>query len=370
MDQSKFVFSPIVMRNFLLVGFAVWLMACGETGEKIQEEFMPTARGEIGEIILVIDSTQWSGPVGSALRQTFREPLPGLPQDEPMFNINKVSPLKLNSVLKSATNMIFVTTLDSKTRESDALRAYFTNQSLKTIQKDTSIFMSVKRDEFARGQVVMFLYSDTEGRLAEKVTRNRVRLQNYYEEQARKRLQARILVKRETQLEKTIAEDHPFTIKVPFGWEQAKNARNFYWIRKLGAQKEQNVFVYYEPYHSTSPFDDVPRFRDKITEMYLRDSEKPDIYVTRQQRDDIQGVFIRATTFDDKYAKEARGLWKVSDNSGGGPYISYTMVDEEQQILYYIEGYVYAPGGKKKNLLREVDAILDTFKPKKAVEAK
>ena len=30
---------------------------------------------------------------------------------------------------------------------------------------------------------------------------------------------------------------------------------------------------------------------------------------------------------------ESRGLWAVSDNTAGGPFLSYTLVDEENQIV-------------------------------------
>ena len=44
--------------------------------------------------------------------------------------------------------------------------------------------------------------------------------------------------------------------------------------------------------------------------------------------------------------------------------MSYTIVDEEEGLVYYIEGYVDSPGTRKKNLVRELEAILSTFKTK------
>jgi hypothetical protein len=46
----------------------------------------------------------------------------------------------------------------------------------------------------------------------------------------------------------------------------------------------------------------------------------------------------------------------------GGGFLSYTFVDEELGRLYYIEGFIYCPGKKKRAYIREIEAILKTFR--------
>lgn len=350
------------MKNYLFIALgALILLGCGDTKKSLEKEFMQTARGEVGEIILVMDSTQYASQVGDAIKTVFREPMSGLPQDEPLFNISKAGPGKLNNVLKSAKNMIFVMTLDSKTYESDLLRKYFTSQSLNTIQRDTTQFYIIHKDEFAKGQVVLYLFSRSEDQLVSKLMTHKDQLQDLFESTERTRIKSRLFKKQSSDLENVIAETQPFRIRTPYGWDQAKNLKNFYWMRFLESDKEQNVFVYYEPYTNPNVFENIPALRDKITESFLRDSEKNEIYITRQERPDIKAIFTETVDFNGRYAVKARGLWKYSDISGGGPYISYTIVDEEANRLYYIEGFVYAPSTKKKNYIRELDAILSTF---------
>ena len=351
----------MIIRKLPVLFLAILLIGCGETRKNIKQEFMQKAMGEIGEIILVMDSTQYETQLGDAIKGVFREPMQGLPQDEPMFSMSKASPKRLNTVLKSATNMIFVMTLDSKTRESELLRGYFTSQSLNAIQRDTTQFFTIHKDEFAKGQVVLYLFARSEELLIRLIQERKDQLQELFESTERNRIKSRIFAQRETGLEKVIAESQPFRMKVPYGWEMAKNLENFYWLRFLEADKEHDIFVYHEPYTSSEVFDSIPRLRDRITEQFLRDPDKEDLYVTRQERPDIQAVFLENVNFNDRYAVKARGLWKYSDISGGGPYISYTIVDEKTQRLFYIEGFVYSPGTTKKNFIRELDAILSTF---------
>ena len=58
---------------------------------------------------------------------------------------------------------------------------------------------------------------------------------------------------------------------------------------------------------------------------------------------------------------ESVGLWKLSDISAGGPFNSIIIYDSNKKRVYYLEGYVYAPGSKKRNLMQEISSILMTF---------
>ena len=42
----------------------------------------------------------------------------------------------------------------------------------------------------------------------------------------------------------------------------------------------------------------------------------------------------------------------------GGPFISHTRLDELHNRLITIEGFVFAPGRDKRNLLRQVEAMV------------
>lgn len=351
------------MNKYIGLVALIFIACSGGGNSSLTSDLLPTARGEADEIILVVDSTQWVDTVGlgQELKKTFRAPMLGLPQDEPLFNLSKVSPRKLNSVLKSAKNMVFVMTLDSKTADSRVLQNYFTDQSLNQIKRDTSMFMRVQRDLFAKGQTVMFLFSSSEELLAQKINYNRSQIREFFEASARETIKSKLFNSTKKQLASRIQETHEVGLTIPYGWEKARDLKNFFWLRLMDAQTEQSLFVYYEPYRDQSIFNNIGEFRDKITKRNLYDGENPDIHIARQK---IIPVFTERVNFNGHFAVEARGLWKVSDNSRGGPFVSYTIVDEEEGLIYYIEGYVDSPGTRKKNFMRELEAILSTFKTK------
>lgn len=357
--QGIFTDKSDKMKQLLIIVFLPFVLwSCGTSGS-IPDEYKAQSRGDADELILVIDSAIWAGIVGDELRKTLQAPMKGMPQDERLFEVYKVNPLKLNSVLKSANNMVFVTTLESKTRESRQLRSFFTDESLKRIQGDTSFFQATEDNKFAMGQKVLYLFSKTEEELANKIAKNSKSILRMFEDQAMKITKARVLKGRSKKIEEILTTNHGYSIQIPYGWDLAQDRLDFIWCRELGLSMEKNIFIFQQPYTGEAVFDELPKLRDKITELHLRDGQKSDLYVLRQRN---IPVFTERISFNGKFAVQSRGLWAVSDMSAGGPFLSYTMVDEENQMLYYIEGYVYNARGKKKRLMREMDAILSTFK--------
>jgi len=48
----------------------------------------------------------------------------------------------------------------------------------------------------------------------------------------------------------------------------------------------------------------------------------------------------------------------------GGPFISYTIEDKENERLIVVEGFSYSPSSKKRDVVFELEAILKTLKLK------
>ena len=362
---------PHPIRFILSIGLLLlFLVACENTSQST----LPLARGTDDEVLLVMDSTAWQGELGDELRLTFREAIPGLPQPEPYFDIRFVDPFKLNSVLRSAKNILFVTTLDNRTPAGRRMQSYFTEESIERIRENPDLYMFEKQDEFARGQEIYHLFGNTEEELINNIQENRTKI--------RQRL-VNVLLNRTTEglykgneqksVSKYLLENHGFSLRVPFGYDPvplADDVEDFVWLRQLG-EIDKNVVVTYKDYTSEEAFDpdNILAFREKQLGRYIADD--PTAYMTVQrvvpkgegvEPDTITLVEYDTVTFQGRYAVEARGLWRLSNDSMGGGFLSYTFVDEGQDRLYYIEGYVYSPGEKKRPSIRELEAILRTFR--------
>ena len=323
---------------------------------------LPPATGESGEIVLVMDSAKWMGPLGDEVRNTFRAPFPGLIQDEPYFNLVYVDPDKLNSVLRNSKNMVFVNTLEGNSRGDIILRNYFTKESLETIRSDTSIFMSKQTDLFAKGQAVMHLFQNTNDRLVKHLQRKSVKHPAILCTNVEKNRFQQALYKAPSEkgIENNLLQKHQCFLQIPYGYEIALENSNSIWIRLLDNKVDKNIFIAYKDYTEEQAFNrqNIVAFRDKTWRQYLLGDDSLSYMITEP----LVPVDSTSLNWKNKFAVEVRGVWKLKNNSMGGPFLGYTFVDEAVGRLYYVEGFVYAPGEKKRNTLRELETILWTFK--------
>jgi hypothetical protein len=259
---------------------------------------------------------------------------------------------------------MFVTVLQDKSKGNRRLKSYFTDESLQMIKDDPSIFMYPKKDEFARGQDVLHLFGATEEVLIKNIRDNRQKLLQHFSKIEEDRIYKGFYsVDYEQGISKIIHEKLGCELKVPAGFEIALQDDKFIWLRNFNPDVDQNIFVSWVDYTSESLFsqDSLLKLRTEISKPYiLYKPEDPESFLTTEM--DNFDVFRKEINFKGSYAVEMSGLWKLNKYYMGGPFISYAMVDESSNRLYYIEAFLYSQGQPPRNLMRELEVILKTFK--------
>lgn len=351
---------------FICLSLSLFVLSCNETGEEGNSRLLPKATGRAGEMIVVIDSAHWSGKLGDALKETFREEVSGLPREEHLFKVNRVDPRKLNDLLKGVKNLVFVMALDSRSSETRALKRYFTESSIERIKKDPEIFVHTAKDEYAKGQNIMYLFSSTEKALTEKIKTNKELIQTYFNQAENQRLKAGLYkAKVPVGLRDLLIKEHNCSMTLPFGYQQVVIEDGFAWFRQINDESDKNIFVTYKEYKSEDQFkrDDLIAFRDSVArEQLFEDPDYPDTHILTETAVPYIPVTTIETTLNGSYAIEMRGLWKTANISMGGPFLGYALVDEKLGRFYYIEGFVYSPGKNQREFMREMEVILSTFR--------
>ena len=72
-------------------------------------------------------------------------------------------------------------------------------------------------------------------------------------------------------------------------------------------------------------------------------------------------VWTKNITVNGEFAMEARGLWEMRNDAMGGPFVSHTRLDEKNNRVIVVEGFVYAPDKMKRTMLRRLEAALYTL---------
>ncbi|WP_209330228.1 DUF4837 family protein [Lunatimonas salinarum] len=358
MNYSK-IFALASLLSLSLILFTACENSGGTGGSG--NSSLPKARGAFGEIILVIDSTKYSGPVGELLADIFEEDIRGIIREESLFNIKKVDPRSLTRILKMATNMVYVTTFDDTRPGSRVINSQFTEDSKEMALEDPSLFMLRSKDEFAVGQEVVYLFGNNEEELIANLKENKSKLQNLFITKERERL-AKALFNRKSSIATVLAEEKfGIQLNLPASYQLVKDEEQFLWFRQPTPRTDKpdiSLFFYMTDYTDESEVfpENIIALRDRILKprIFADPSNKESFLVTET----IEPPVFSTSTIDGAYAVEMRGAWKSNNFSMGGSFLSYTVVDAERGKIFYIEGFVYYPNEAHRSPLREIETIL------------
>jgi hypothetical protein len=340
--------------------YILTLLALASCNSESNPEYLPKATGKPGDILIIMDSMQWNGNLGKEVRDIFAADVPGMPQPEPMFNIVYLHPSR-TGLLHQMRNVVYVFTLDQKTSGSRLLRRKFTDETINKIKSDTSFHLSTQPDEFSLGQHVMYLFGSTEENLTDYLNSHEQHIIDFFNKMERERLLKKM--PRSGGVAEFLRTDQKIDIRIPETYKLADRKNDFVWFRQIGSNLDKDVFITWKPYTSEyqlSP-DSLIEWRDQTLKKHIfEDPEKPNTYLVTELED--SKVLARQLTFNKKFSMELRGLWRTNNRTMGGPFLSYCFVDQTSGLLYYIEGFAYNPGKDKREMVRELETILWTFK--------
>jgi hypothetical protein len=70
-------------------------------------------------------------------------------------------------------------------------------------------------------------------------------------------------------------------------------------------------------------------------------------------------VYLYNTSLAGRYTVEARGIWELTDDFLGGPFVSYAVVDSNEILM--IDAFVHAPGKTKRDFIQRLEHIVSSL---------
>jgi hypothetical protein len=349
----------------LLSVIVLFLVSACADGDKTGAN-LPPASGRSGDIFLIMDSAQWKGPLGNVIDSLFSAEMEGLPRKESIFHMRWIDPRKLNFVLKQRRNLIFAVTLDQRSAGAGIIKRTFTPESLEKIKTDPTLFSQNVKNVFAKNQEVLFLFSKTEKELIQHIRTHGSKLIDYFNLRERERLTTSLYKSGQVKgVPQILRKEFQCEMKIPFGYQLVQHESDFLWLRQINPRDDKDIFIARKKYVSPDQFkkDSLITFRDEVCKKYLfEDPERLDTYLITETSIPFKPVLIREINFNKKFAVEMKGLWRTNNLTMGGPFLGYAMVDEPLGYLYYVEGFTFAPGKDQREIMRELETILYTFR--------
>lgn len=317
------------------------------------------AKGLEDEIYVIADSSEYE-ELRTALESTF-EKLIYTPQPEKLFTLKRVSPNEIEKY-QTRKNLIIVAPMNSNSATAKFIKAVIdTSIEAKILQNEVTEV--IKENLWAKNQLVMLLTAPTMQQLEFNILKNSDNLLYTIQKKSDERLTESIYSPRyeRKEIEGKFLKDYGWIIYVQADFSLAVNRPedNFVWLRRSpNSDMERWIFIHW--IDDASPaylnVDSIRAIRNNITQKYYRTTDDQSYVIIAEEYFTTSEV-----NFRDRYAILTQGLWEMNTKGMGGPFLSYTFFDEKTKRLYMLDGSIYAPKYYKRNLIQQVDVILQSF---------
>lgn len=322
-------------KVFLFILSAIMLTSCGE-------EVKRKSVGAPFELLVVCDDAIWNTPAGQTLDQALRTAIPGLPQKEVSFKYTRVGYDDFNTSNNALRNIILVDI----------------NSGYKKCE------FRFDRNIYASPQTVLAINAPDKDSFGKFVGKNSQFIVDFFTEKERETQIASLEEKYNKTAMSLIKKKFGCEMKIPTSISGYKQGDDFLWLSDYNNPSKIEMLsfaVYSYPYTSPDNFSKeyFIQKRDSVMKENIPGAE-PGQYIQTEAK----SVELTDASFNGKYMSIARGLWymKNDDMFGGGPFVSHSIVDEENGKVIVVEAFVYAPNKKKGGFMRKLEASLYTLK--------
>ena len=321
---------------FLFIVFS--LFSCSEI-TKVSEQ---ASTGGLNEILIATNKPQqWEGEIGDSIRSNFTRTLQLLPIPEPQFKLVNIPEASITRPVFKKHHNLFIVNIDPTIKEA---------------------FVESKKDLWAKPQMIIKINAPNIHEFLISFEELKENAFDLYVENERARISASYASKfKNVNIGRKLKKNFHFNMNIPKGYSIAFMDTTKAWIRKETAANSMDILIFIQDYKSTNDFNpnEIKRRRNRFTSLNIPGSNVGTYQVISDEY--LEPIFTELT-FNDLFAVETRGLWRVENDFMGGPFISYTFVDEKRKRLITIDGFMYAPKQRKAELMRELEAILWSLK--------
>lgn len=330
------------MKNLNLLAvlsFVIVLLSLG-----CDRSSMPPSTGKTNEMLVVTNNNEtWNSKIGQAITEYFSQPQVGLPQPEPMYDLTHFPVSSFTGSLQNHHN-IFIVDINSSFKEP---------------------LIETKKDFWAKPQRVIKITVPNEETFLTQLDLYKEAFVELFNETERARINVAFTSVEDINIKNQLLTGFDLDLVIPKGFRTANITPNFAWLRRDADKFEQGILIYYSAYTDTNNFNyqSLTSRRDSITKKYI---PGPSANSYMKIANTEPPVF-KKIEFKGNFAVEMRGMWELEGDFMGGPFLSYTFVDQRHNRLVTIDGFAYKPNEEKKDLVRQLEAIIYSVQmPEKA----
>jgi hypothetical protein len=295
--------------------------------------------GKPGEVLIVMNEADWESPLGAMVRESMTDDYPMLPQAEPRFKLSNVEHASFGDILLDFRNIVIFET-NSKYSSKVSYR--------KNVWAPQQFVVNVRAESYAKAIELYKNNADEINKKIEEAERERI-ISNNEKYSAPKVMH---------EVSKLIDGSPSF----PSDAKILKQTDDFMWISICNTDYiKKNILIYKYPIESVSEAMDPESILTHNMEVMNVNIPGPqeNTYMTHSK-------FFRPTVEminkGGRDIAEIRGLWDVENDYMGGPFMGHEFVSRDGKHMIGITGFVYAPKYDKIQYMRELEAIVYSFR--------
>ena len=301
-------------------------------------------QGGAYEVLVVCDNSEWESPLGTKLRELLEQPVEMLNQNEPMFNVLRITSGDLRHLLLQHRNILKVVISD----------------------KVAQAQINAQYDLDAAPQIVLTFQAPTQKAALEYLEANGDALTKVLEIAERNRTIAYAEKHNVKVLNDLLHSEFDIDAKIPKGYELRSQSENFLWASYEFPTASQGFFCYSYPYRGNGSLtaDYLVAMRNSFAKRLPGPSDGS-YMITVEQIPDAEGKGVlplrplyRSVVVNGREWIEMRGFWDVENDYMGGPFVSYTTVNDATNEVFTIDCYVFSPKYGKRNFLRPLEHLV------------
>jgi hypothetical protein len=312
----------------------LFLFSCNSN--QMKNPAMPSVIGAAGELLVVMDKADWQSKLGDTVRYFLAGQVPMVTQEEPYFNLSQVMETNFSGVFKSHRNILIV-----------------------NIKPNAQPAFSVREDVYASPQIVGYLVAPSVESMINLVSSQGESVRSKF---LLKEIDRWIKVYQKS-FDPKIADDlkqkQNYWISVPRGFHLDVNKNNFFWISSETPDYSLGIVGWDYTFTSKDQLtiENLIKKRNEVLKANLPGPVENSFMKTEEIITPTTNEFM----YKGRYFLQMDGLWKLQNAFMGGPFVSFTTIDDQRKRIVTVEGFVYAPRKEKRNFLRQLQGIIYTL---------
>lgn len=311
---------------------------------------IPNAGGKPGEIVIVIDEQELKSKWVDSVKTYLSRPMPVLPQEEPYWKVFRSNASHFQSLFRVHRNVV---------------RFQINSQQKEAAYK-------VERNLYANGQVLITVVAENASELLEYFDKVSTDIEEILRKNDFTLLAKEYdkIINRDAQ--KAIEEVIGLKVSIPTGYSQAIDTTDFIYylnegLRELKTDRgafdgkiQRSLWFATGDYKTADIFSrkEALRIRDSIGKSYIL-GYKDDSYMLSEMLVQTDSLSIE---FNGQRGFVQRGLWRMSNEFKGGPFINIVSYNPDTKKWIMLEGFVYAPQFDKREYMLQVEGIIKSAK--------